>query len=64
MDSFLHLYFVLVCPFLAALWSPAGKGLTSCMRCFLAFLSLPAWCAGSDVVFDCINSQYFLSSLL
>ena len=39
----LHLYFVLVCLFLAAVWSPAGKGLTywlSCMWCFLFFLSL------------------------
>ena len=64
---FLHLYFVLVCLFLAALWSPAGKGLTSwlsCMWCFLVFCHFPTWCPGSGVVFDCINSWYFLSSYL
>ena len=34
---------LLSCLFIAALWSPAGKWLTSslsCMRCFLVFLSL------------------------
>ena len=34
---------ILTCLFLAALWSPAGKGLTfwaSCVWCFLVFLSL------------------------
>ena len=33
---------ILSCVFLAALWSPAGKGLTSwlsCMFCFLVFFS-------------------------
>ena len=37
------LFVMLSCLFIAVLWSPAGKGLTSwlsCMWCFLAFLSL------------------------
>ena len=37
-------YVVLLCLFLAALWSPAGKGLTSwlsCMLCFLVFCHFP-----------------------
>ena len=89
----------ILCLFLAALWSPAGKELTSwlsCMWCFLVFLSLShmlswircgiwlyqflilpvflTWNSNeatllirktrSGVVFDCINSWYFLSSLL
>ena len=44
MDLFCYLFHVcLVCLFLAAVWSSAGKGLTSllsCMLCFLVFLSL------------------------
>ena len=34
---------MLTCLFIAALWTPAGKGLTSwlsCMFCFIVFLSL------------------------
>ena len=44
--------------FINALWSPAGKGLTS----WLSFvtsnceLSLSHWYPGSGVVLDCINS--------
>ena len=46
MDHFCYLCFVFVnlsCLFIAALWSPAGKGLISwfhCVLCFLEFLSL------------------------
>ena len=54
-DPFYYLCFVFVCNtycmFLVALWSPAGKGLTSwfsCMRCFLCFVTFPV----SGVVFD------------
>ena len=39
----LFTFVVLSCLFTAALWSPAGKGLTSwlsCMCCFLVFMSL------------------------
>ena len=34
----LHVCVVLSCLFLAALWSPAGKGLTSWLSCVLSFL--------------------------
>ena len=37
------MYVMLSCLFLAALWSPTGKGLISvlsCMWCFIVFLSL------------------------
>ena len=50
---------MLSCLFIAALWSPDWKGLTSllsCMWCFLMFLSLPMWCPGSGVVLDSIDS--------
>ena len=42
------------CMFVDALWSPAGKGLTS----WLSFvtLSLSHWYPGSGVVLDCIDS--------
>ena len=41
--------------FSGALWSPAGKGLTS----WLSFvkLSFSHWYPGSGVVFDCIDSR-------
>ena len=44
--------------FIAALWSPAGKGLNSWLlfvmsNCVLYF---PMWCPGSGVVLDCIDS--------
>ena len=49
MDCFYKLCFMLVCVllsclFLVALWSPAGKGLTSwlsCVMCFLMFCLFP-----------------------
>ena len=45
MDHFCYLCFVFVmlsCLFIAALWSPAGKSLTSwlsCVLCFIVFFS-------------------------
>ena len=44
--------------FIAALWSPSGKGLTSWLtfamfNCFCHFLM---WYPGSGVVLDCIDS--------
>ena len=42
-------FIILSCLFLAALWSPAGKGLTSwlsCVWCFLVFLSLSHMVSG------------------
>ena len=58
MDHFC--YFCLVCVMLsylrnAALWSHAGKGLTSwlsCVLCSIVFCDFPAWCPGSGVVLD------------
>ena len=48
-----------LCLFLAALWPPNGKGLTSCsLVCdvLLCFCHFTKWCPGSGVVFDCIDS--------
>ena len=41
-----------------ALWSPAGKGLTSWLSfvVFAVSLSLSHWYPGSGVVLDCIDS--------
>ena len=41
-----------------ALWSPAGKGLTSWLSFVVSTvsLSLSHWCPGSGVVLDCIDS--------
>ena len=61
-DPFCYLGFVfsmLSCLFIAALWSPAGKGLTSnlsCMLFFLVFCHFPMWCPWSGVVLDYIDS--------
>ena len=56
-------------PFICALWSPAGKGLTSWLS-FVAptvSLSLSHWYPGSGVVLDCIDSwslhPYLLSKI-
>ena len=45
-------------PFIAALWSPAWKGLTSLLLLvmFIVFCYFPMWYPGSDVVLDCIVS--------
>ena len=62
MDHFCYLCVVIVlfsCLFIAALWSPVGKGLTSwlcCMGCLLCFCHFPMWCPGLGVVLDCIDS--------
>ena len=40
--------------FIAALWSPAGKGLTSWLS-FMMF-NMFMWYSGSGVVLDCIDS--------
>ena len=43
--------------FIAALWSPAGKGLTSrlLLVIFIVFCYFPMWYLGSGVVLDCIS---------
>ena len=55
--------------FICALWSPAGKGLTSWLSCVVSSvsLSLSHWYPGSGVVLDCIDSwslqpYYFLTT--
>ena len=44
--------------FIAALWSPAGRGLTSWLFLviLIVFLLLSLWCPGSGVILDCIVS--------
>ena len=44
--------------FICALWSPAGKGLTSWLSFVVSSvsLSLSLWYSGSGVVLDCIDS--------
>ena len=62
MDPFCYLCFLynmLSCMFIAALWSPAGKGLNSgspVCDVFLYFCHFPMWCPGSDLILDCIDS--------
>ena len=51
---------ICACLFICALWSPAGKGLTSWLSLVVSnceFVTFPFnWYPGSGVVFDCINS--------
>ena len=57
MDHFCNLCFVFVmlsCQFIAALCSPAVKGL-SCVLCFIVFCHFLVWCPGSGVLLDCID---------
>ena len=54
------LVFAMFCArlFICALWSPAGKGLTSWLSFVVSSvsLSLSLWYPGSGVVLDCIDS--------
>ena len=53
------MFVMLSCLFIAALWSPSEKGLTSwlsCIRYFLVFCHFPKWCPGEGVILDCIDS--------
>ena len=52
---------ILSCLFLAALWSPAGKGLVFLWSFCRHF---PIQCPGSGVVLDCMDSRFLPSSLL
>ena len=61
MDHLCYVYLVFVMLsrlFIAALWSTAGKGLTSwlLMVMFIVFCYFPMWYPGSDVVLDYIVS--------
>ena len=62
-DLFMFLFclmFTMFCArlFICALWSPAGKGLTSWLSFVVSSvsLSLSHWYPGSGVVLDCIDS--------
>ena len=52
------LLFKVLSRFICALWSPAGKGLTSWLSFVVSTvsLSLSHWYPGSGVVLDCIDS--------
>ena len=56
--SVLCLLCLCACLFICALWSPAGKGLTSWLSFAVSTvsLSLSPWYPGSGVVLDCIDS--------
>ena len=59
---------MLSCLFIAALWSPAGKGLTSWLSyacdVLLCFGHFPVWCPRLCVVSDCIDFLSLLPYLL
>ena len=54
------LVFAMFCArlFICALWSPAGKGLTSLLSLLVSTvsLSLSHWYPGSEAVLNCIDS--------
>ena len=56
----IRIYVLCLCArlFICALWSPAGKGLTSWLSFVVSTvsLSLSHWYPGSGVVLDCIDS--------
>ena len=56
--SVLCLLCLCACLFICALWSPAGKGLTSWLSFVVSAvsLSLSHWYPGSGVVLCCIDS--------
>ena len=56
--SVLRLLCLCACLFICAVWSPAGKGLTSWLSFVVSAvsLSLSHWYPGSGVVLDCIDS--------
>ena len=56
--SFLYLLCLCACLFICALWSPAGKGLTSWLSFVVSTVSLLLchWYPRSGVVLDCIDS--------
>ena len=57
---YLFLKFVMLLRlFIAALWSPAGKGLTSWLSFVMfncGFVTFKMWYPGSGVVLDCMDS--------
>ena len=69
MDHFCLLFLVSVMLsdlFIAALWSPSGKGWplgSLVFDVFLCFYRFPMWCPGLGVVLDGIDSRSLPSSL-
>ena len=61
MDHLRLVFFMLLRLFIAALWSPAGKGLTSWLLfvMFNCFCHFHMWYPGSGVVFDLCHISYF-----
>ena len=57
---------MLSCLFIAALWSIAGKGVTSWLLLVMFIVScyFPMWYPGSGVVLDCIVSWSLTAFLL
>ena len=59
-DHLCHFCLVLLCfrarLFIDALWSPAGKGVTSWLSFVMFKFSFSEWYTGSGVVLDCIDS--------
>ena len=55
---FCQVFAMLSCVFFDALWSPAGKGLTSWLSFVMSNceLLLSHWYPGSGVVLECIDS--------
>ena len=50
---FMFVFAIMSCLFLKALWSLAGKDLTSwlyCVGCFLCFCHFPMWCPGCYLI--------------
>ena len=63
----MFIFVILTVMNLAALWSPAGEGLTSSfsyVRSFLVFCHFRIWCPGAGVVLDCLDSCSLHSFLL
>ena len=55
--KFVFVFAILTCLCLTALWSPAGKGLTSFSPVlFCCVLHIPIQCPGSGVVLGCNDS--------
>ena len=54
-----HFWIFIFCVFIAALWSPAGKGWpigSLVCEVLLCFCQFPMWYPGSGVLLDCIDS--------
>ena len=54
--SVLRLQYLCARLFIYALWSPAGKGLTSWLSFVVSYCEFVSWYLGSGVVLDCIDS--------